>query len=408
MPRHRIDLPLGGGFNDGSQEGAERPEETPERDFFHEPVELPEPEIGELPLVQPEAERQLSSSFAQRGHVRVANTDSSQGHASYVGTVHEPRHGLYGLLWKALGRFLFNKFGWKWLLRYSKRDRLQNALDDLWELRLVRKVIAFENSGGGSGKTTGCSWFSAAASAAFKGNVACIDANENAGYLANRFRIAAKPEESQTDVTLSDNVFHPEGYQVLNGNGTIRLREFVNRRHQFTGNGGHKLFLAEVDRHRESGVFVIASNAVDDLDIDLRDFEESLEILKAKWQMVFVDCGNGLKSPTNHGAVHVADELMFVGNRFKQETFAALSSTMERYENLGYAEKVKRGFVVIFGDSPRKRKKYAKQYGVPPEYVIIFPVNRYMRNTKSEVSFEKLPLRMKVILFEGLRDVVAA
>lgn len=414
MDRSRIDLQVGGGYaEDVPREDDRREEAAGTVVSDHDITDFESPPV--LPLAQPEepsSRRSFGGLFRPR---RPAETNSdmtaakqSSVHRSSQNSVqlsHEPRNGLYGMLWRFLGSRLYTRFGWTWLVRYSLRDRVLNALDDLWELRTTRKVIACVNSGGGSGKTTTTTWLTAAAGVAFKGNVVCIDANENAGHTADRMGVAAKAE-SHAEGDEPKAVVPQNGHQVLNGTGTLRLREFIRRRHQFTGESGRGMFLTEVDRHRLTGVFVIASNAIEDTDFDRGEFEEALWILKSNEQLVFADCGNGLKSSTNHGAVHVADTLVFPGTPTKEETLDDLGSTMERYANLGYGDKVSNGFVVILGDNPRKRKKYAKRYGVPRDHVIVFPVNRYMRRTDNPVSVERLPLRLQVILLEGLLAIV--
>ena len=318
-----------------------------------------------------------------------------------------PSYGLRGQLWRLFGRRLYARTGWKWLTGLSQRDRLEHALNGLWELRASRKTIAFLNSSGGSGKTTGAVWFAAAAAYAFKGNVVAVDANENAGHTADRFGIAGEPEQSATgsQQLISDQPDRP--LQRLGGRGTIRLRDFVKQRHSFR-QGDH--FLPRVDRDRESGVFVIASNAIDDEDIDRQAFEEALRLLggELSLQVVICDCGNGLKNSTNHGSVEVADVLVFTGNVFKSESLNDITSTMDRYENLGYGGKVRSGFVVIFGASPRNRVQLAARYGMPLNRVFIFPVNRYMRDTNNPILLKRLPFKMQVTLFEGLRAIMQA
>lgn len=292
-----------------------------------------------------------------------------------------PRLGLMGLLWRLIGARLYSRFGWSWLIRLSARERLRNALDDLWELRKVRKVIAFCNSSGGSGKTTGATWLAAAAAYVFKGNVVVVDANENAGHTADRLRVQP----------------------------TITLRELVNNRHCFRTLGR---LMQAADRHHDTGAFVIASEPSGS-GIEQTDYREALGILADNFQLVICDCGNGLESPTNLGSVGLADELVFTGNVFKSESLDDIVSTMARYAAVGIdgkpgSDTAERGFVAIFGAGSRQRLGFAKWFGLPAEHVFIFPNNRYMANTDSPVRLDKLPLRMQVVLFESLRAVIGA
>jgi hypothetical protein len=292
-----------------------------------------------------------------------------------------PRLGLRGLIWRLAAARLYARFGWPWLARLSARERLRNALDDLWDLRKVRKIIVFCNSSGGSGKTTGATWFAAAAAYAFKGNVAVVDANENAGHTADRLRVSP----------------------------TLTLRKLVDHRHCFRSLGR---LMQETDRHRQTGAFVIASEPTGS-GIDQAGYQEALGILADNFQLVVCDCGNGLESPTNLGSVHLADELVFTGNVFKSESLDDIISTMTRYAVVGIggepgSEAAKRSFAAIFGASKRQRLTFAKRFGMPPANVFVFPTNGYMADTDNPVRLDKLPLRMQVILFESLRALMAA
>ncbi|MBA3757313.1 ParA family protein [Candidatus Saccharibacteria bacterium] len=289
-----------------------------------------------------------------------------------------PQYGVHGVIWKLGGAWLYSRFGWKWLIRLSLRDRFENAMESLWDLRKTQMVIATVNSKGGSGKTTATVWLSAFLAFVLKRQIVAFDVNESPGHTAKR--LGVDREE------------------------TIQLREFLSRRNSLRH---YDSFAKVVASHRQTGVSVIASEEASIESLHQEDFEEALYIAKRNAHSVFCDCGNVIDGPTNYGAVKKADVVVFTGIAGFDDSLDDISNTMKRYTDLGYAEKVKSGIVVIFGAYNRNRGEFAARYGLPIGRVFVVPFNKYMARN-NPVLLDMIPRQVQVVLLEILVAIAKA
>ena len=209
------------------------------------------------------------------------------------------------------------------LFRPDLRRRNKAALDSLWRLRRTKKVYAFLNSKGASGKlgstTTGLLFADA-----IKRDCVVVDMNNSPGGPARRLGI------KRTE--------------------TMQLPEYVRRYR------GGELPTAEsiADKlawPRQSGIFVISSEAVAKGDVRKYQAKIGLERLTEGFHSVFCDLGNGIKSSGNLAAVEVADTLVFMGNVNSADSVVDfrrddptdegddLKNTMDAYASLGMPER---------------------------------------------------------------------
>ncbi len=304
-----------------------------------------------------------------------------------------PTMGIWGFLWKYLGTRLYARYGWQWLLYRSQRERYNYALDKLWDLRKVQKVVAIANTKGGSGKTLLATWLSAMYAYALKIPCVAFDVNENPGGTAKRLGV--------------------------DRDSTIQLRSFIKRRHELQYLS--KLLLS-ADRHRETGVIVIASEKASIEPFSQDDFEDSLRILKDNAPAVFCDFGNNPLQPGNLGSMKMSDVVVMPLNVHMADADDDLVSTMDRYcevDDGAYTAKVRDAIVVVIGERrlytwlqtkfrPGKRRdEYAAQNGVPSENLFMIPFNRYMKKGKL-VTLKRIPLRIRVVLLEILVAIMQA
>lgn len=345
----------------------------------------------------------------------------------YSLTTKEPTKGFKGIIWRSGGSRFYCRFGWKWLVTPTWRERLDNAFKRAWELRgNAPRIFVCANSGGGSGKTSWASWLTVMGGLML-GRVGAIDVNENFGFLASRLGIGAKAEEKEVfeevepeeptrkrwlgkllDLVFRQSEPDSKPMQMLNGVGTIRLREFVEHREEFRK---FPMLLEHVDQHEESKAFVIASNKVLENQFDPKELEEAVEIYFSHQRALFADLGNGLLSTNNNVLIHMGHVLSFVctpGPAGKDETEETLLSTMQHYAKRGHAEKVRDSFVVIFGAGRKKRKEISEKTQIPLERVIAIPFNKYMKRTANPISIFALPHKIQAIIAEYIVAMLEA
>jgi hypothetical protein len=278
------------------------------------------------------------------------------------------------------------------LCRPDLRRRNKAALDALWRLRRTKKVYAFLNSKGASGKTVGSTTTGLLFADAIKRDCVVVDMNDSPGGTARRLGI------KRTE--------------------TMQLPEYVRRYR------GGELPTAESIANklawpRESGIFVISSEAVAKGEVPKYQAKIGLEKLTEGFHSVFCDLGNGIKSSGNLAAVEVADTLVFMGNVNSADSVVDfrrddptdegddLRNTMDAYASLGMLEKVKRGVIVILGAPRNLRKRYAEHYGFPLDRVFIVPNNRYMKRG-GVARKDRLPLSVRVVMYEILVAMLEA
>jgi hypothetical protein len=300
----------------------------------------------------------------------------------------DPNRALDTLL--VLGAHL--RYAVEWTLRPDLRRRNRAARDELWRLRRTKKIYAFLNSKGASGKTAGSTTSGLLFSDAINRDCVVVDMNDSPGGTARRLGIKRRD--------------------------TLQLQEYL-RRYRGGEFASTQSIADELEWPRESGLFVISSEAVARTTVPKYQAKIGLEKLAEGFHSVFCDLGNGIKSSGNLGAVEVADTLIFMGNvnsadsvvDFRREDPTDegddLRNTMEAYSNLGMPEKVKHGIIVVLGARTSMRKRYADHYGMPVERVFVIPNNRYMKRG-NVVRKNRLPLGVRVVIYEILVAMMKA
>jgi hypothetical protein len=199
---------------------------------------------------------------------------------------------------------------------------------------------------------------------------------------------------------------------------TLQLQEYL-RRYRGGEFPSAQSIADNLEWPRESGLFVISSEAVARTTVPKYQVKVGLEKLAEGFHSVFCDLGNGIKSPGNLGAVEMADTLVFMGNvnsadsvvDFRREDPTDegddLKNTMDAYSGLGMPRKVEGGIIVILGAKRGLRKRYAEHYGMPLERVFIVPNNRYMKRGHA-LRKNRLPLGVRVVIYEILVAMLKA
>jgi hypothetical protein len=301
----------------------------------------------------------------------------------------EPRRGGLDTL---IGVASHIRYALEWLLRPRLRRRNRAAIAELWRLRRTKKIYAFLNSKGASGKTAGSTTTGLLFADAINRDCVVADMNDSPGGTARRLGIKRRD--------------------------TLQLQEYL---HRYRG-GEFPSAQSIADRlewARESGLFVISSEAVAKTTVPKYQVKLGLEKLAEGFHSVFCDLGNGIKSAGNLGAVEMADTLIFMGNvnsadsvvDFRREDPTDegddLRNTMDAYAGLGMPEKVRRGIIVVLGARPGYRNRYAEHYGFPPERVFVIPNNRYMKRGNM-LRKNRLPLGVRVVIYEILVAMLKA
>ena len=289
-----------------------------------------------------------------------------------------------------LGSYI--RYAVEWLVRPGLRRRNRAALDELWRLRRTKKIYAFLNSKGASGKTAGSTTSGLLFADAIKRDCVVVDMNDSPGGTARRLGIKRRD--------------------------TLQLQEYL-RRYRGGEFPSAQSIAENLEWPRESGLFVISSEAVAKTTVPKYQVKLGLEKLADGFHSVFCDLGNGIKSSGNLGAVETADTLVFMGNvnsadsvvDFRREDPTDegddLRNTMDAYAGLGMPEKVARGIIVVLGARTSLRNRYADHYGMPLERVFIVPNNRYMKRGHM-LHRNRLPLGVRVVIYEILVAMIKA
>ena len=284
------------------------------------------------------------------------------------------------------------RYAVEWTLRPGLRQRNRLARDELWARRRTKKIYAFLNSKGASGKTAGSTTSGLLFADAINRDCVVVDMNDSPGGTARRLGIKRR--------------------------ATLQLQEYL-RRYRGGEFSTAQSIADNLEWPRESGLFVISSEAVAKTTVPKYQVKLGLEKLAEGFHSVFCDLGNGIKSSGNLGAVEMADTLVFMGNvnsadsvvDFRREDPTDegddLRNTMDAYAGLGMPEKVKRGIIVILGARSGMRKRYAEHYGMPEERVFIVPNNRYMKRGHA-LRKNRLPLHVRVVIYEMLVAMLRA
>jgi hypothetical protein len=284
------------------------------------------------------------------------------------------------------------RYAVEWLVRPGLRRRNRAALDELWARRRTKRIYAFLNSKGASGKTAGSTTSGLLFADAINRDCVVVDMNDSPGGTARRLGIKRRD--------------------------TLQLQEYL-RRYRGGEFASTQSIADNLEWPRESGLFVISSEAVAKTTVPKYQVKVGLEKLADGFHSVFCDLGNGIKSSGNLGAVEMADTLVFMGNvnsadsvvDFRREDPTDegddLRNTMDAYAGLGMPEKVARGIIVILGARPGLRKRYAEHYGMPVDRVFIVPNNRYMKRGHV-LRKSRLPLGVRVVMYEILVAMLRA
>jgi hypothetical protein len=350
-------------------------------------------------------ERLVTAIFERAEPAKVATTDAARASDHDVVSAEQHQHsgpsagndepevpthrsGLESLM--VLGSYI--RYAVEWLVRMDLRRRNRVARDELWRLRRTKKIYAFLNSKGASGKTAGSTTTGLLFADAIKRDCVVVDMNDSPGGTARRLGIKRRD--------------------------TLQLQEYL-RRYRGGEFPSTQSIADNLEWPRESGLFVISSEAVAKTTVPKYQVKLGLEKLAEGFHSVFCDLGNGIKSSGNLGAVEVADTLVFMGNvnsadsmvDFRREDPTDegddLKNTMEAYASLGMPEKVKRGIIVVLGARPSLRKRYADHYGMPEDRVFVVPNNRYMKRG-NVVRKNQLPLGVRVVIYEILVAMMKA
>ena len=285
------------------------------------------------------------------------------------------------------------RYAIEWTLRWNLRKRQKAAIETLWRMRTTKKIYAFLNSKGSSGKTAGSTTTGVLYADVIRRDCVAVDMNDSPGGTARRLGIR------RTD--------------------TLNLRDYL-RKYRGEEHPTAEKIGRELEWTREAGLFVISSESVANTTDDPggRDrVKEGLEQLAESVHSVFCDLGNSIKSQGNWSAVEIADTLVFMGNVNAADSVVDfgkddptgegddLMSTMEAYRGMGMPTKVREGIIVILGAKGSMRRRYADHYRVGIDQVYIIPNNRYMRRG-NVVRKNRLPLSVRVVVYEILVAMV--
>lgn len=291
-----------------------------------------------------------------------------------------PQRGLRGIFWKTFGANLYAIFGWSWLKAPSLRDREQQALDTLWGMRHVQKILAFANSKGSSGKTPITTWLACILAWAIKQPPLALDINENPNHTADWLGIDPK--------------------------STLQLRAFLRACLTGAMETAAKL-LSQCQWHRQTGTKVISAEAASLESFTPEQVIVGIKVAKMHNHSVFCDLGNGIIASGNWGAVAMADTLVLCHNVTTAFSEGDVSSTMRRYTELGHDQQVKESIIVVLGAKPEEREKYAASNNHPSEQVFVIPFNKYMAKG-NPVDIFAVPRKIRVIMLEILVAIMAA
>jgi cellulose biosynthesis protein BcsQ len=289
------------------------------------------------------------------------------------------------------------RYAIEWTFRWNLRRRQKRALETLWRMRTTKKIYAFLNSKGSSGKTAGSTTTGLLYADAIRRDCVAVDMNDSPGGTARRLGI-------RRDETLN-------------------LREYL-RKYRGEERPTAESISRDLEWTRDAGLFVISSESIANTTDDPggRDrVKEGLEQLAESVHSVFCDLGNSIKSVGNWSAVEIADTLVFMGNVNAADSVVDfgkddptgegddLMSTMDAYRGMGMPTKVREGIIVILGaqSGMRMRRKYADHYGVGIDQVYIIPTNRYMKRG-NVVRKNRLPLAVRTVVYEILVAMVKA
>jgi cellulose biosynthesis protein BcsQ len=287
------------------------------------------------------------------------------------------------------------RYAIEWTFRWKLRARQKHALETLWRMRTTKKIYAFLNSKGSSGKTAGSTTTGLLFADAIRRDCVAVDMNDSPGGTARRLGIRR--------------------------DDTLNLRDYL-RKYRGEERPTAESISRELEWTRDAGLFVISSESIANTTDDPggRDrVKEGLEQLAESVHSVFCDLGNSIKSVGNWSAVEIADTLVFMGNVNAADSVVDfgkddptgegddLMSTMNAYRSMGMPTKVREGIIVILGANQGMRRRYADHYGVGIDQVYIIPNNRYMKRG-NVVRKNRLPLAVRTVVYEILVAMVKA
>jgi hypothetical protein len=287
------------------------------------------------------------------------------------------------------------RYAVEWMFRWNLRGRQKRAQETLWRMRTTKKIYAFLNSKGSSGKTAGSTTTGLLFADVIRRDCVAVDMNDSPGGTARRLGIRR--------------------------DDTLNLRDYL-RKYRGEERPTAESIGRELEWTRDAGLFVISSESIANTTDDPggRDrVKEGLEQLAESVHSVFCDLGNSIKSVGNWSAVEIADTLVFMGNINAADSVVDfgkddptgegddLMSTMNAYRGMGMSTKVREGIIVILGAKQSMRRRYADHYGVGIDQVYIIPSNRYMKRG-NVVRKNRMPLAVRTVVYEILVAMVKA
>jgi len=219
----------------------------------------------------------------------------------------------------------------------NKAERFERQLvridvkkDLLRQLTITnQRIVTVANSKGGASKTPDMGYLSCIQMDITRDPVLFIDANINAGSAHALFG--------------------------FNREETILLRQAVAGRHELNSYST----LAGVTARHPSGTRFIGSDVDGDEDgaFTLSEFNETIRINDGAFHSTYLDNGNGFSDIPNIGCIESANAVVFSALADKPSSLEGLVTTMDRYIDLQFEQKVYNGFVVINATQPGDTKQ---------------------------------------------------
>lgn len=198
--------------------------------------------------------------------------------------------------------------------------------------RRIQRIIMTANTMGGVGKTSDIGYSACIHASIANVPTLCVDANENSGPMYSFFGLQSRE-------------------------GTLQLRDAVHMREDLWNYSA--LDIAGAFRH-PSGALLIGSDVSRNgkHKLELETFNQALYIWNLPFPLEYVDIGNGLNDPSTIGSAMMATNMNFAAVADRPQSFVHLVETMIEYQNMGFGDKVRNGFIVINGTHPDATPKY--------------------------------------------------
>lgn len=224
--------------------------------------------------------------------------------------------------WKIIGQRLYYQFGWSWLLYRTLRTRSKIAQSRIRRNRHIQFVMSVGNPDGGSAKTAWvANWIKSIADV-LKRACGAMDANENGGATASRLGI-------------------PE-------NRTLRLRQAIAAI-EVEGDPSFERMEDFVKWEAECGVDVISSESLRGGAIMPGSFRRLVRAYKRNRHVVACDLGNGLFWTTNVVALQEADVLAIPSRAESEDSLSSAAKLVDFCRRIGLSHKANTALFPVFG-----------------------------------------------------------